>query len=123
MAKRDIFEGIKATLVENFPAEDVQDYVDFINKEIGALDAKKAKEAERRAAKKAEPDELMDAVLECLGEEPATAAEIAEQLAERFPEVTRNKVTYRLAKAAKEGKAVKNEMKADGKKYIAYTIA
>lgn len=123
VTRKEMFNGIKATLAENFPAEDVQEYIDFIEKEIGAIDAKAAKEAERRAAKKAEPDDLMDAVLEYLGEEPITAAEIADKLADRFPEVTRNKVTYRLAKAAKEGKAVKNEIKAEGKKYIAYTIA
>lgn len=120
MNKIDYLQNIREIVAEN---PENAEYVEFLDKEIAADIAKRAKEAERRAAKKAEPDAYMDAILECVGEEPITAAEIADKLVGEYPEITRNKVTFRLAKAAKEGRIAKNEIKADGKKYVAYTIA
>ena len=119
--KREMYEGLIATLTENF-GDEIQEYVDFLNGEIEALDKRAAKEKERRAAKKAEGDDLKDAVKNAIGAEPITAGEIADGLAEDFPEVTKAKVTYRASQLVKDGEIYKVQIKTeDGKKVVAYT--
>ncbi len=122
VTKTEMFEGIKATLTDNFDADEVQEYVEFLDKEIAAIKARAEKEKARRAAKKAEGDELKDAVKGAIGADPITAGEIAEALAEDFPEVTKAKVTYRASALAKDGEVYKVQIKTeDGKKVVAYT--
>ena len=121
VTKTEMFEGIKATLIENF-GDEVQEYVEFLDKEIAAIKARAEKEKARRAAKKAEGDELKDAVKGAIGAEPTTADEIAEKLIEEFPEVTKAKVTYRASALVKDGEIFKVTIKTeDGKKAVAYT--
>lgn len=121
VTKTEMFEGIKATLIENF-GDEVQEYVEFLDKEIAAIKARAEKEKARRAAKKAEGDELKDAVKEAIGADPITAGEIADALAEDFPEVTKAKVTYRASALVKDGEVYKVQIKTeDGKKVVAYT--
>ena len=93
ITKTEMFEGIKATLTDNFAEDEVQEYVEFLDKEIAAIAARAEKEKARRAAKKAEGDELGDAVKAVIGEDPITATDIADELIEEFPEVTKAKVT------------------------------
>lgn len=122
ITKTEMFEGIKATLTDNFEIDEVQEYVEFLNKEIAAIAARAEKEKARRAAKKAEGDELKDAVKGAIGAEPTTADEIAEKLIEEFPEVTKAKVTYRASALVKDGEIFKVTIKTeDGKKAVAYT--
>lgn len=122
ITKTEMFEGIKATLTDNFEIDEVQEYVEFLDKEIAAIAARAEKEKARRAAKKAEGDELKDAVKGAIGAEPATADEIAEKLIEEFPEVTKAKVTYRASALVKDGEIFKVTIKTeDGKKAVAYT--
>lgn len=126
ISKRDMFEGIKATLVENFEEDDIQVYVDFIDKEIDALNAKNEKEKERRAAKRAEDDGLLDAVAEAIrnAEEPVTADQILEVVSANgdFEELTRSKISYRASKLAKDEVVYKVNVKTeDGRKAVAYT--
>ena len=119
--KTEMFEGIKATLIENF-GDEVQEYVEFLDKEIAAIKARAEKEKARRAAKKAEGDELKDAVAEAIGTEPITAQEIADALADEFPEVTKAKVTYRAGQLVKDGVIFKVQVKTeDNRKVVAYT--
>ena len=119
--KTEMFEGIKATLIENF-GDEVQEYVEFLDKEIAAIKARAEKEKARRAAKKAEGDELKDAVAEAIGAEPITAQEIADALADEFPEVTKAKVTYRAGQLVKDGEIFKIQIKTeDNRKVVAYT--
>ena len=109
ITKREMFEGIKATLVENFDADDVAAYVEFINKQIEYIDAKNEKEKEKRAEKKAQGDALSAAVAEAIrnADKPVTADEIVALVeANSDEEVTRNKVTYRASQLAKNGEAV-----------------
>ena len=121
VTKTEMFEGIKATLIENF-GDEVQEYVEFLDKEIAAIKARAEKEKARRAAKKAEGDELKYAVKEAIGADPITAGEIADALAEDFPEVTKAKVTYRASALVKDGEVYKVQIKTeDGKKVVAYT--
>ena len=122
MTKKEMYNGLIATLTDNFEADEIQEYVDFLQKEIDVLDHRAAKEKERRAAKKAEGDDLKDAVKEVIGAEPITADAIAEALAEDFPEVTKAKVTYRATQLVKDGAIFKVQIKnEEGKKIVAYT--
>lgn len=121
LTKKDMYNGLIATLTENF-GDEVKDYVDFLQGEIDALDARAEKEKARRAAKKAEGDDLKDAVANAIGADPITAEDIAEGLADEFPEITKAKVTYRASQLAKEGIIYKVQVKTeDGRKVVAYT--
>lgn len=125
MTKRDVWAEIRATLVDNFEEGDVAAYVEFIDKEIAAIDARAEKEKARRAAKKAEGDALKDAVKAAIenAEGPITAAAIADELLEEYPEVTKAKVTYRASALAKDGEVDKTKIDEDGRKVVAYAPA
>ena len=125
MTKRDVWAEIRATLVDNFEEGDVAAYVEFIDKEIAAIDARAEKEKARRAAKKAEGDALKDAVKAVIenAEGPITAAAIADELLEEYPEVTKAKVTYRASALAKDGEVDKTKIDEDGRKVVAYAPA
>ena len=129
---RNFYEGIKAV----FSGEDLpemltaNDVVEFCNKQMESLDKKAAKARELAAQKKIEGDELQAAILSVLTKEPATINEICERLND--PEISRNKVVYRLANLAKPevGKAVKGEISVpavDGEKKarraVVYSLA
>lgn len=125
MTKKETLEAIKATLTENFEAADVAEYVEFIDAEVAVLDKRAEKERERRAAKKVEGDELKDAIKAIIdgAEEPITAEDIADKIAEDFPEVTKAKVTYRASALAKDGEVDKTKVTVDGRKIVAYAPA
>ena len=116
--KRDKFTDIKAIL----SLVDTEDYdvpvlVEFIDAEIGALDRKAAKAKETAAAKKAERDELCEAVLAVLTTEPKTRDEITEMI--EGDEVSVAKVGARRNKLVAAGDVVKTEVasvSASGKK-------
>ena len=119
--KKEMYKGIIDTLTDGY-GEDAKEYIDFLEGEIQALDNRAAKEKERRAAKKAEGDDLRDAVKNAIGAEPITAGDIAEGLAEDYPEVTKAKVTYRATQLVKAGEIYKTQIKTeDGRKVVAYT--
>lgn len=121
ITKKDMYNGLIATLTENF-GDEVQEYVDFLQGEIAALDKRAEKEKERRAAKKAEGDDLKDAIAEAIEAEPKTAEAIAEELADEYPEITKAKVTYRASQLVKDGEIYKTQIKTeDGRKVVAYT--
>lgn len=121
VTKKDMYNGLIATLTENF-GDEVQEYVEFLQGEIAALDKRAEKEKERRAAKKAEGDDLKDAVAEAIETEPKTAEAIADELADEFPEITKAKVTYRASQLVKDGEIYKVQIKTeDGRKVVAYT--
>ncbi len=121
VTKKEMYNGLIATLTENF-GDEVAEYVDFLQGEIDALDARAEKEKARRAAKKAEGDDLRYAVKGAIGEDPITATQIAEKLAANYPEITKAKVTYRASALVKDGEVYKVTIKNDeGKKVVAYT--
>lgn len=124
VTKREMFEGIKAILTENFEAAEVAEYVEFIDKEVGAIDTRAEKEKTRRAEKKAEGDALGDAVKAAIegAEEPITAEGIVDTIIVDFPEATVAKVRYRASKLVKDEVVTKTELKIDGRKVVAYTV-
>ena len=121
ITKKDMYNGIIATLTENF-GDEVQDYVTFLQGEIDTLDKRAAKEKERRAEKKAEADALKDAVKDIVykADGAITAQAITDELAEEFEDVTKAKVTYRATQLVKEGEIYKTQIKIDGRKVVAY---
>ena len=121
VTKKDMFEGIKATLADY---EGAEEYIEFLDKEIAAIEARAEKEKARRAAKKAEGDDLRDAVKAAIenADGAITAQDIADGLTEDFPEVTKAKVTYRATLLAKDGEIYKVQIKDGDRKVVAYTI-
>ena len=95
--------------------------VEFIDKQIETLEKRKVAAAERAEKKKAESDAMTDAILAQIGDELITVDEIVVALDSE--EVTRNKVTARLGKLVKAGTIVKEAVKVEGNKRMAYRLA
>lgn len=95
--------------------------VEFIDKQIETLEKRKVAAAERAEKKKAESDAMTDAILAQIGDELITVDEIV--IALDSEEVTRNKVTARLGKLVKAGMIVKEAVKVEGNKRMAYRLA
>lgn len=102
MTKREILTAIMNGTVDAAVCKE------FCEKEIAALDAKALKAKERAAKKRAEGDELTEAVFAALTEDFAPIADIA--AAVEGEDVTPAKVTYRLNALVKEGRAEKAEL-------------
>lgn len=125
--KHDKLTHIKAILSQvETDAYDIPALIEFVENEMGALERKAAKAKETAAAKKAERDELCDAVLAVLNAEPQTREQITEQV--EGEEVTVAKVGARLNKLVAQGAVVKTEVastSASGKKStkMAYALA
>ncbi len=99
-------------------AEKQAEYVEFIDKQIEALDKRKAAAAARAEKKKAESDALTDAIYELITDKLVTVDEIT--VAFDDEEVTRAKVTARLGKLVNAGLIEKEAVRVDGKKRMAY---
>lgn len=97
------------------------EFVEFIDKQLEAIEKRKAAAAERAEKKKAEPDELSKAIFAQLGENLATVDEIVAALGDEG--ATRNKVTSRLGKMVKAGTVVKETVRIDDSKRMAYRLA
>ena len=117
--KREYFEELK-TIVANDA-----DLVAFIDAEIARIDNRNVKAKEKRAEKAAEGDALRDAVKEAIvnADGVITPEEVAAVIAANgdFEDVTKSKVTYRATQLVKAGEIYKVEVKADGRKFVAYT--
>lgn len=115
ITKRSIYEALAAAAkdgvlhIEDFNP-DLSDTVvaEFCDNEIALLDKKAAKAKETAAKKKAEGDDLTEAVTAVLTETPQTIADIAAQIT--MEESTVSKCQYRLNQLAKNGVAVKSEV-------------
>lgn len=101
--------------------EDQDDLLEFIDNEVAILEKRKVAAADRAAKKKAESDALTDEIFALIGENPITVDEIVVALDNE--EVTRNKVTARLGKLVKAGAIVKETVKVEGNKRMAYCLA
>lgn len=95
--------------------------VAFIDKQIETLEKRKEAAATRAAKKKEESDALTEEILGLIGEDLVTVDEIV--VAINREDVTRNKVTARLGKLFKNGAIVKETVKVDGNKRMAYKLA
>jgi hypothetical protein len=127
ITKREMFEAIKETFETGTCKFDAATVMAFCDKEIASLDSKAAKAKERAAAKRAEGDELTDAVQNALTDEFQTIADIITVVAEADPEVSAAKITARLTKLVKANVVEKEQVTVtDGdkkKKAMAYRLA
>ena len=112
ITKREMYESIIAMMNGGEQKYEASAYIDFCQNEIDLLDKKTAKAKERAAVKRAEGDELTDAVRAALGEDFEPIADIAARV--EGEDVTLSKVTYRLGQLVKNGDAVKEQITVPG---------
>ena len=112
ITKREMYEAIITMVNGGEMKYDAEAFVEFCENEIALLDKKAEKAKERAAVKRAEGDELTDAVYAVLGEDFEPIADIAARV--EGADVTVSKVTYRLGQLVKAGKAEKQELVIDG---------
>ena len=124
LTKRDKFEMLKEIVRGDVNVEmtvEQAELVDFLDAQIVAIDAKAEKAKARSAEKKANGDELRDAVQAILTEEYQTIDAIVAQV--EGEDVTKAKVTARLTSLVKNGLAEKEDVKDDeGRKLKAYRL-
>lgn len=107
------------TAVEDEARRD--ELVEFIDKQVEALEKRKVAAAARAEKKKAESDALTEEIFERIGDELITVDEIVVTFDEE-EEVSRAKVTARLGKLVNAGRIEKEAVKVDGKKRMAYRL-
>ena len=113
ITKREMYEAIIALAATGEMKYDKDEYIDFCQNEIALLDKKAAKAKETAAKKRAEGDELTDAVRAALSNEQLEPiADIAARI--EGEDVTVSKVTYRLTQLVKNGEAEKGEISVPG---------
>lgn len=120
MTKKDWYEELKGVVAGSDYAQK-DEAIEFLDAQIGLLDAKAEKAKERAAAKRAETDELRAAVAAVLTDELQTADVIAAQI--EGEDVTKQKVVSRLTALVKDGVAVKEQVKVEKDKKMAYKLA
>lgn len=121
VTKKDWYAQIRA-VVEASDNEQKEGILGFIDHEVELLEAKAAKAAERAASKKADGDELRNAVQAILTDELQTIDAITAQI--EGEDITKAKVTARLTQLVKAGVATKDMVKTeDSRKVTAYKLA
>lgn len=125
VTKKNVLNVLYTLIEDDFEAKDgdvtvtAEDLRNYIDTTLDQLSAKNEKAKERAAKKRAEGDELLAVVEGLLTDEYQTGDEIAAQITDE--DVTRPKVTARLTKLIKAGKAHKAEAKTEeGKKVMVY---
>lgn len=123
ITKAQYFSAIKDAIASTNMVGDIPTatVVEWIDGQIAQIEAKAAKAKERAAEKKASGDELCDVVASILTSEFQTADQIA--ICIEGADVTKNKVIARLTKLVGDGVAVKEQIKVDGGKKMAYKLA
>ena len=120
VTKRDYYEMLKE-IVLNANVEGATELVEFIDKQVSLIDSKAEKAKARNAEKKANGDELREAVQNVLTDEFQTIDAIVAQI--EGEEVTKAKVTARLTALVNNGIAEKTDVKDDeGRKLKAYKL-
>ena len=109
ITKREMYEAIIEVMNGGELKYDPADVIAFCENAIALLDKKAAKAKETAAKKRAEGDELTDAVRAVLS---ADTFEPISDIAARIQgdDVTVAKVTYRLTQLVKNGEAEKSEI-------------
>ena len=127
ITKREMFEAIIALATGGEMKYEAEAFVNFCENEIALLDKKAVKAKERAATKKAEGDELTDAVRAAMStEEFEPIADIAARI--EGEDVTVAKVQYRLTQLVKNGEAEKEQITVSGgegqkaRKIMAYKL-
>lgn len=123
MTKREILCALKSFITnpevefeKYFEDLTVEEAEAFIENEIELLDKRAASAKEAAAKKKAQGDELTEAVYNALTSDFEPIADIATRVGN--PDATIAMITYRLSRLAKDGKIEKGEItvQAEGEK-------
>lgn len=124
ITKREKFEMLKEIIRGDVNVEmtvEQAELIDFLDAQIVAIDTKAEKAKARNAEKKANGDELRDAVQAILTEDYQTIDAIVAQI--EGEDVTKAKVTARLTSLVKNGLAEKEDVKdEEGRKLKAYKL-
>lgn len=120
VTRAQMFTEIKA-VVEASDVAGKEEMIKFIDHQIELIADKAAKAKVKAATKKAEADEMEQAVAAVLTAELQTVDEIVAQV--EGEEVTRAKVIARLKKLANAGVAAKDSVKVEKSKKVAYRLA
>jgi len=120
--KAENFATLREIVLDVVTDQEEQDaLIEFIDKEVATLEKRKVDAAKRAEKKKAESDELTEEIAGLIGAELVTVDEIVDAL--DTEEITRAMVTARLGKLVKAGRIVKETVKVEGKKRMAYRVA
>lgn len=123
MTKREVLEMIKnyingeVDLTDEMAAE----IVNYVDTTIAQLENKAVKANERAKQRRAESDEIRAMVHGLLTDELQTVDEICAQVEDES--ITKSKVIPRLSQLAKDGLAVKDEIKTEAGNRVAYKLA
>ena len=116
------FAELREMVMNVVKDEEKQDeLVTFIDKQIESLEKRKVAAAARAEKKKAESDTLTDQIYEMLDENFVTINEIVENF--DTEDITHNKISARLGKLVKNGLVVKEPVKTEDGKRMAYRRA
>lgn len=115
ITKKDYYELLKG-IVENSESEIKEDLTNFIDKEISLIEAKAEKAKIRNAEKKANGDELRDAVEAVLTEDLQTADAILVQI--EGEDLSKAKIVARLTQLVKAGIATKEDVKTEDNRTV-----
>lgn len=120
LTRRDFLIGLKDLIIDGYTPIDEDKLIGFLDKELSLIDGRAEKEAERREEERAKGDDIRDALLDLLTEEPQTADDFYDVLGSE--DVTRKMITARLIKLTKEDKIVTGETKEGKKKLVTYKL-
>ncbi len=116
------FAELREMIIATVEDQEKQDeLLNFIDKQVEALEKRKVAAANRAERKKVESDALTDAILAQIGDDLITVDEIVVALDDE--NITHNKVTARLGKLFKAGTIVKETVRVEGNKRMAYRLA
>lgn len=120
VTKVEYFGQLK-DIVKAVEPENAEALVEFIDKEIAAIENKAAKAKERAAEKRAEGDALRATIEGLLTNELQTIAAITKAVGDE--EVTPAKVTARLTQLVNAGIATKAQVAEGSRKVMGYKLA
>lgn len=120
MTKRDCLNALYEIVV-NTDVENGDTLMEFIEKELAQLDKRRDAAAKRAEKKKEASDALTEEIYGLLTETPMTIDEIV--LALDTEDVTTNKVAARLGKLIKADRVVKEAVRVDKRRKMAYRLA
>lgn len=120
MTKRDCFNALY-DMVVNANVENGDTLMEFIEKELAQLDKRRDAAAKRAEKKKEASDALTEEIYGLLTDTPMTIDEIV--LALDNEDVTTNKVAARLGKLIKADRVIKEAVRVDKRRKMAYRLA
>ncbi len=121
LTKKEFYELIKEVVTKS-DAEDKDNLIDFLDRQVEILENKAEKAKERAAEKRAAGDELRGVIKTLLTSEYQTADEIVAKFVDE--DVTKAKVVARLGQLVKNEEVEKTDIKTeDGRTVKAYRLA